>query len=415
MKQWLTLVSASLVAGVFSTSASAQCATDEDTVGVIVRRCMNAERTWVELTVDLTSPDLGVLVSRPSARGSSLSAWAADVPGSVIAVPAGDFGFDGFAPHGLTIGAGEQWTDTRDDAALSVLAFDVGAVPLFVPAEQEVVREPWMRHVLSGPAVLVDSVPQRCANAGCEIAPRTAVGISRDRRTLVMVSAAGFLPSALGVDDETLGELLREAGASHGIRVAMGAPSEVWGRGGAVMASSDGRSRSIAAHLAVIERGRGETFRLVGVAKETGDGGALLPDAQMRVETVDGELVVSSGTLTAGAYWEFELPVRDYIVRSTHPGYRSGCQYCRGEANVEVWCSVFLTPGSGASTCEPRPREIDGNTTWPRGTVPPPPTDAGVVVPQPEIESCAIGSTGGRRSPLAVVLLAFVALGLRRR
>lgn len=349
--------------------AHADCVDSSPSGGVVVRACAAPGQRWVEVRADLAASDVGVRVARPDERGRTASAWASAVPGAVAIVSAGPFRFPDYAPIGLTIGAGVAWSDGRDDAALGVLALDAVGGGLIAEQRALVPAEPWMDSALSGVPVLRDGVAVAgCAERACERAPRTAIGLTEDGRTLVLVIAAGWSADAEGVSDPELGALALVAGADDALRTADGATSALWGRpGGVLLASSDGAERAGAAFLAVVDRATGTTSRLRGVVEEVGTG-TVLPAATLRIETTDGAIAWEGGTMTTGAYWERTLPVREYIVRASLAGHRTGCKYCPAIAGMDTWCSVFLERGTGAETCTAPARGVDAGP-WPLGTV----------------------------------------------
>jgi hypothetical protein len=346
--------------------ARAECAESSPSTGVVVRVCDEGGRRWIEARADLAAADVAVRVTRPGERGARVDAFAASVPGAVLAVQAGAFTFPSFDPAGLTVGEGEAWPGTHDDGRLGVLALDDRGAAILVPPEQVVPEESWMHAVVSGRAVLRAGTPAAsCAGAGCDASPRTGIGLDEGERTLVIVVAAGHAADAAGVTEPELGAMLRDAGATDGIATGDGATSVLWSRAdGPSIGSSDGASRPTAAFLALVDRATGVTARIRGVVQRAMAPEDVLPAASVRVETTDGRLVALGGTLTTGAYFEHTLPAREYVVRATLAGYRTGCKYCPTTAGGEVWCSVFLAEGDGAETCEPPPVGVTAGP-WP--------------------------------------------------
>lgn len=340
--------------------ARATCEEATLSVGVAVRRCDDMGLRWSVLTADLTAADVGVRVSRSSERGLSVSEWMASVPGAIAAVQGGPFEFPAWDPSGLTIGEGEAWPGAADDGELAVLALDPSGAGLLAPPDALVPAQDWMHSAVSGHVVLRAGAPiSVCEGIGCERGPRTAVGLSLDRRTLVLVVVEGWTALSEGVSDTRLGTLALEAGAYDAMRIGAGATSLLAtadGRG--AIASSDGAPRPTAAFLGIVDRGSGTTGRMRGVIKRRSDM-LSLTGAQIRVEATDGRTITMGGTLTADAYFEFVVPERTYIVRATHAGYHDGCVVCTVPRASDVWCSIYLDPGSGAAECNPPPRGVD--------------------------------------------------------
>lgn len=382
--------------------------------GATLERCTEAESEHWRVQVDLGAVDLGLAVSRPSERARTVERWVTETPGVVLAVQAGEFDFPSYAPRGLTVGEGEVWSDTADDGELALLGFDARGVGIFAPPRQVVPAEPWMDDVVAGPMVLRDGVPvDVCEGPGCERRSRTGVGLDASGRRLILVVALGDRPTRVGVTDPELGALLRDAGAHDGLRSGQGAWSVLWGGSELLVPSSDGESRPTAAFLGVVDRGGGLQTRLRGVVGVEGMPENVLPAARVRVESLDGRVVAEGGTLTTGAYWEYSLPVREYVVRASLAGYRTGCKLCVGAPGADVWCSVFLAPGEGEQVCAPPPRTLDVGP-WPEATDAGVRDDAGVDAGRRggSVSGCASAGSGGGATGL--VLAIFVGWVRRR-
>lgn len=400
--------------------ARAECTEAAPSVGVILRDCTEDGLRWAEVRADLVAADVGLRVSRPGERAQTVEAWAGSVAGAVVAVQGGPFSFPDYGALGLTVGDGEPWSDAADDARLGVLAFDERGAGLVAPAEQVVPAEPWMQSAFSGIPVLRDDTVLECAGEGCEARPRTAVGLGDEGRTLVIVTVQGWSVDSPGVTDRELGEIAQGAGAHDALRTGEGATSVLWSSEGAmVIGSSDGGSRPTAAFLAVVNRASGTEARIRGVVKQAADPMDVLPDARIRIETTDGRLVVESGTMTTGAYFEHTVPAREYFVKASHAGYRTACKYCPVSEGGEMWCSVFLTAGDGAEACDAPAWGVDAGP-WPVGRLDAGMPDAGTGggrdagVDDPGVDGgCAVAPGGGAgHGWLALIALAL--LGRRK-
>lgn len=403
--------------------AGAQCEETTPVTGVVLLRCMEPGLRWAVVRADLAAADVGVRVSRPEERQRTVEEWTATVPGALAAVQGGPFAFPSYSPVGLTVGTAETWPDGRDDARLGVLALDERGVGLVVAAEQVVPSEPWMHQVVSGSPVLRSgTVVEPCAQDGCEPAPRSAVGLGDDGRTLVLVAVEGWTADSAGVTDPELGELALAAGAEDALRTGDGATSLLWMRdAGAVVPSSDGVARPTAAFLGLFDRASGVEGRLRGIVKRAADPMDPLPAATIRVETIDGRLIVESGTMTTGAYFEHTLPAREYFVKASLTGYRTACKFCPLPAGGELWCSLFLTEGAGEESCDAPPRVVDAGP-WPVGSLDAGVPDAGEATPDagdPPIEGgCAAAGPGrgpGGGAPALLASLFVLAIAARRK
>jgi exopolysaccharide biosynthesis protein len=88
--------------------------------------------------------------------------------------------------------------------------------------------------------------------------PRTAAGVSRDGRTLLLAVADGRQPGwSVGLTLPELARLMIEAGAWNAVNLDGGGSSAMWyrepgsGAGRVLNRPSDGRVRPVASHLGV--------------------------------------------------------------------------------------------------------------------------------------------------------------------
>ncbi|AKF07634.1 hypothetical protein DB32_004783 [Sandaracinus amylolyticus] len=342
-----------------ASSARAECEAEATlSTGVTVQRCTEDGRRWSVAHADLAASDVGVRVARSGERGQTASAWRASVPGAVLAVQGGAFRFPGWDPEGLTIAEGEPWPGTADDGTRAVLALDAQGAGLVVPAVQTVPVEAWMRSAVSGVEVVRAGAPiTACEGDGCERRPRTAVGISSDGRTLVIVVVEGWTATSEGVTDPELGALASEAGAHDAIRIGEGATSALTTAGAvAEIPSSDGALRAAGPFLGIVDRADGATGLLRSVMELPDH--TRLPGGTYRVESTDGRLVAMPRP-NSSAYWQLDIAARTYIVHASLAGYRDECKVCTVPPGYEEWCSFQMTPGSGTAECAAPPRGID--------------------------------------------------------
>ncbi|MGZ8780720.1 MAG: phosphodiester glycosidase family protein, partial [Thermoanaerobaculia bacterium] len=83
--------------------------------------------------------------------------------------------------------------------------------------------------------------------------PRTAVAVSRDRRTLYFVVADGRRPDVPGMTLPELADfLVREVGACAAMNLDGGGSSAMWVGDAIVNRPSDGAERRVGNHLAVV-------------------------------------------------------------------------------------------------------------------------------------------------------------------
>jgi hypothetical protein len=202
--------------------------------------------------VDLCDPAVDLRATAPDEGRRPVSAWARLV-GAAVAIN-GDF-FDGAVPTplGPARGRGRDWAPRGTYYFGAILAMRPGAPPEIVegyptdPAWTDVVATQ-ERLVVQGGLVLSPYVrhsPNRH--------PRTGVGLTRDRRTLILVVVDGRSRRSAGVRSAELGVLLQQLGAWEGVRMDGGGSSAMYLAGrGVVNRPSDGHERAVANHLGVV-------------------------------------------------------------------------------------------------------------------------------------------------------------------
>jgi hypothetical protein len=217
------------------------------------------ERTTTEpamrvfaVTADLTRPEVSVRATRRADRGRTVSAFAARY-GVAVAVN-GDFFESDFATEGLAMGAREQWTGSSDGPRWSFVAAGDGRAEIPLP-EVSATAEAWMSEIVGGYPLLVDegaalAFPD-CTTSFCRRNPRTAVGVSRDGRTLILAVVDGRSTRSAGMSLPETAALMVELGAWRALNLDGGGSSAMWidAEGGIVNSPSDGSERRVANHL----------------------------------------------------------------------------------------------------------------------------------------------------------------------
>ena len=214
------------------------------------------------LLVDLSAPEVSLVSTRPSDRGMPVGDFARQYDAE-IALNANYF--DGaYRPCGLAAGDGRAWSDAYEEECSASLGFGVLNQALAFDSAQtlRVTPEPWMSDVVSGKPWLVrEGVALTGWMAPGHITvrhPRTAAGLSRDRKTLVLLVADGRTRDAAGLDGDELAALMLELGAWDAFNLDGGGSSELYvkGEGGVQNHPSDGRGRGVGNHLGIrIHRG----------------------------------------------------------------------------------------------------------------------------------------------------------------
>jgi uncharacterized protein (TIGR03382 family) len=212
------------------------------------------------LFVDLCRAGVSLRATAESERGRRTSSYGALV-GAQAAVN-GDFFGSGYRTNGLAMHAGTSWSGSRDHNYVAPVAAGRGTVRI---SAHEAVETPtqWMREIVSGhPTLLADGVARdNTGDAGlcAQRHPRTAIGLSRDKRTLILAVVDGRRSSMIGMTCAELGALMAFAGAHDAVNMDGGGSSAMWLAGlGVVSSPSDSTGeRTVANHLGVFARGSG--------------------------------------------------------------------------------------------------------------------------------------------------------------
>lgn len=149
-------------------------------------------------------------------------------------------------PCGLAAGGGAPWPSIEPDPDFGTLALDDrGRVRLHLPDQPPPTDS--LREAVSGrPILLVDGASAPALDdfpGATQRAPRTAVGLSRDTRTLYFVVVDGRQRDSRGMSLRELAELFIELGADRAMNLDGGGSSELYlrDRGGIASVPSRGR------------------------------------------------------------------------------------------------------------------------------------------------------------------------------
>lgn len=295
------------------------------------------------LEVDLTAPGVSLTSTTTAQRKRTPSAFAKLV-GAQAAINGDFFSFTTYGTSGLAAGGGAKWADTNDGTGSGVLAFDqlTGAsrVELYPPAQAVVFDSAWMKGAVSGhPRVVAAGVaqPNPAGSSLCLRNPRTAVGLSLDKKKLWMVVVDGRQTSSVGMTCGELGTLLKGLGAYEALNFDGGGSSALYIAGaGVVNVPSDGSERTVANHLALFAKPVGAFGTLKGVVYVDPDLTARIPGATLKLSNG------ATDTADAQGNWDFLLAPGTYTVTASAPGYLSASQTRLVTAGTVVSGSVGL-------------------------------------------------------------------------
>lgn len=220
--------------------------------GVSLLERTTADQRIFAAYVDICEPGMHARATKYEERRQSTSDWATDI-GAVAAINGAFFSYDDYDAIGWSIGDGETWPTAVDYEHYTAIAFDdYGAVELFDADVPFPTTHAW-REMVPGDPLLVDDgvlVEEDCYSHMCERHPRTAVGLSADERTVLLVAVDGRSDVADGMTRAELAQLLLDLGAHRAMNLDGGGSTTLWIDGlGVVNEPSDGAERVVASHL----------------------------------------------------------------------------------------------------------------------------------------------------------------------
>ena len=225
----------------------------------LLERTTSEPQRIYALQVDLCERGVSLRATAEDERQRTVSSFGALV-GAQAAVNGDFFSFDDYYTSGMAIGDGALWND--DTTSEGFVAFGRDHALLTPPAEEWSDPATWMAQAVGGrPQLVVDGVagtgftePSHCTADN----PRTAVGLSQDRRTLWLVVVDGRSDDSDGMTCDALASLMQGFGAYTAMNLDGGGSSTLWVKGeGDVNQPSDGSERTVANHLAVLAGGSG--------------------------------------------------------------------------------------------------------------------------------------------------------------
>ncbi|HEY3356353.1 MAG TPA: phosphodiester glycosidase family protein [Polyangia bacterium] len=212
------------------------------------------------LEIDLCQPGVSFRATPPppdlgSYAGQHTSDFAA-AQGVQAAVNAGFYNTATHVPIGLAMGDGARWPGIADGDTTGLVGFGrENQLLLSFPEEVVSSPAPFVRDAVSTMGVLlrggqvvydtlIDHFPTR--------QPRTALGLSADRRTFWLIVVDGRSADSIGVTTAQLGQLLLDLGAWDALNLDGGGSTTMWLDGpGVLNVPSDGTERAVANHLGV--------------------------------------------------------------------------------------------------------------------------------------------------------------------
>jgi len=281
------------------------------------------------LLVDLSRPELRVRATQSDDRGATVSDFA-ETYGLAVAINGDFWQWEGYTTSGLSVGDGMQWPGENDNTTEGFIAFGVdNAAEVSPPAELLEAPEAWMSDVVGGRPLVADGGvaldPTTCDPHFCALHPRTAVGVSADRKTLILAAIDGRTSIAAGMTTRQVGELMVEMGADIALNFDGGGSTAMYvdTEGGVVNSPSDGSERVVANHLGV------EIVDPIGTLRGTVRSSMGEPLAGALVELSTGAMMATDA---AGSFELVDVAAGDTIASASHPDWLP--------AEVSVWVSA---------------------------------------------------------------------------
>jgi uncharacterized protein YigE (DUF2233 family) len=210
--------------------------------------------------VDLNNDDIQVISTRESEKGLKVSDFAKREH-ALVAIN-GDYFDERFNPVGMTVGPCGEWDSVKKIRREGYIAIGDNKARIAKQSEVNLDDDPedWMEATVSGwPALIVSCNPVTplpgSASFTLATHPRTAVGLSKDRKTLYLVVADGRRTGVPGLTLPQLATFMSEKlHACAAINLDGGGSSAMWVSDRIVNRPADGVERPVGDHLAVVLR-----------------------------------------------------------------------------------------------------------------------------------------------------------------
>ncbi len=252
------------------------------------------------LEVDLTKPGVHLGATTSAQRKRTTSSYAKLVS-AAAAINGALFSYSTYATTGLAAGEGVPWADTQDSSSSAAFAFDqADRVELYAASLITTFDSSWMWGVVSGRPVLVTAgaaITTNPSSPACPTRnPRTAVGLSQDRKTVYLAVVDGRSTASAGMTCTELAALMKGFGAYDAVNFDGGGSSDMYVRGiGVVNKPSDGSERVVANHLAVFAPSLGTVATVKGTVYADPDKTALLDQATVTIAGQSSDVTDAQG------------------------------------------------------------------------------------------------------------------------
>jgi hypothetical protein len=312
-----------------------------------LRRTTTTPNVINVLVVDLSSANIRLDATTEALKGRRTSLYASAVSAQA-AINANFFNYTGYVPIGMAAGNGTQWH--ADDSWSGNLAVGGNRAEIYVESPVTPFDSSWMRGAVSGrPNVVKNGVvptgmtdPSHCTSRN----PRTAVGLSQDKKTLYLYVVDGRSTASAGMTCTELGNALKGLGAYNALNLDGGGSTTMWISGsGVVNTPSDGSERVVSTHLGLFVGTAQQTGTYTGVVYEA-------PDTTKRIAGATVSVQGTSQTATTGTNgsFSFSLPPGTYTVVARATGYQQGSSTKTVTAGATIWGSIGLQRSAPVDT-----------------------------------------------------------------
>lgn len=328
--------------------------------------------------VDLTSAEIGLRATPETLKGKTTPSFASATDGAVVAIDGEAFAVAGYRPLGLAMGDGALWSQTADDDRTAVLGFareGEQTIAQIAPPESVIGAAnliPATQGVVSGRPLLVRAGSVEpgfdCTDAtaiACTRAPRSALGLTANGHTLLVVTVDGWADASAGMTAGELAAFLQARGADQAFLLDSGASSTLVLDGNVVNHPSDGVPAAAANHLAITygAKTKGEMYGVIcegmlSNCTEVGHGGRITG----ATVTLDDGRALSSSTSgcpdmpACGSYDFTGITPRLACVTVKKTGYLTAHKCEQVMPGTIVYNSIVLVPGT--DTDPPPPPDL---------------------------------------------------------
>ena len=322
--------------------------------GIHVERWVDAAvpARFVLVEIDLTSAEIALYATKESDEGITTSGYATR-KAAQVAINGDAFAVADYRPRGLAIGDSTPWTNTFDNAQLSLFHLrrvgertQAAIVPPEITVEPGELPQGTQGAIGGGPLLVRAGSVETSFDCNdpvtvpCQRAPRSAIALSADGNRLFLVTVDGWQSGSIGLTMAEVAGFLQGKQAAWAMALDSGGSSTMVIDGMLAGSPSDGIERTVANHLAV-KYGMLPAGELVGLICQT----SVFNCTRITGATVtlDDTRVVT--TLSDGFYDFTGVTPRLACVTVRKTGFKTKKQCQTVDSGIQTYNSVVLEPG----------------------------------------------------------------------